>query len=70
ETDRKSIGLVQQDNSTDAMEDIKNVFTPEFRNSLDNIIWFNHLSTEVIQQVVDMFIVELQAQLDAKGVSL
>jgi ATP-dependent Clp protease ATP-binding subunit ClpA len=70
ETERKSIGLVEQDNSTDAMEEIKKVFTPEFRNRLDNILWFNHLSTEVIQQVVDKFIVELQAQLDAKGVSL
>lgn len=72
ETERKSIGLVQQDNgtSTDAMEEIKKMFTPEFRNRLDNIIWFNHLSSEVIQQVVDKFIIELQAQLDAKGVSL
>lgn len=70
ETERRSIGLVHQDNSPDAMEEIKKVFTPEFRNRLDNVIWFNHLSTEVIQQVVDKFIVELQAQLDAKGVSL
>jgi ATP-dependent Clp protease ATP-binding subunit ClpA len=70
ETERKSIGLIHQDNSPDAMEEIKKVFTPEFRNRLDNVIWFNHLSTEVIQLVVDKFIVELQAQLDAKGVSL
>ncbi|EPR9140469.1 ATP-dependent Clp protease ATP-binding subunit ClpA [Cronobacter sakazakii] len=70
ETERKSIGLIRQDNSTDAMEEIKKIFTPEFRNRLDNIIWFNHLSTEVIHQVVDKFIVELQAQLDQKGVSL
>ncbi|RWR02042.1 Clp protease ClpX [[Pantoea] beijingensis] len=70
ETERKSIGLIQQDNSTDAMEEIKKIFTPEFRNRLDNIIWFKHLSQEVIHQVVDKFIVELQAQLDAKGVSL
>ncbi|MFR0654846.1 ATP-dependent Clp protease ATP-binding subunit ClpA [Pantoea sp. SIMBA_079] len=70
ETERKSIGLIQQDNSTDAMEEIKKIFTPEFRNRLDNIIWFRHLSAEVIHQVVDKFIVELQAQLDAKGVSL
>ncbi|WP_130834568.1 ATP-dependent Clp protease ATP-binding subunit ClpA [[Erwinia] mediterraneensis] len=70
ETERKSIGLIHQDNSTDAMEEIKKIFTPEFRNRLDNIIWFKHLSTEVIHQVVDKFIVELQAQLDAKGVSL
>ncbi|WP_075181209.1 ATP-dependent Clp protease ATP-binding subunit ClpA [Pantoea sp. 1.19] len=70
ETERKSIGLIHQDNSTDAMEEIKKIFTPEFRNRLDNIIWFKHLSAEVIHQVVDKFIVELQAQLDAKGVSL
>ena len=70
ETERKSIGLIHQDNSTDAMEEIKKIFTPEFRNRLDNIIWFRHLSPEVIHQVVDKFIVELQAQLDAKGVSL
>ena len=70
ETERKSIGLIQQDNSTDAMGEIKKIFTPEFRNRLDNIIWFDHLSTDVIHQVVDKFIVELQVQLDQKGVSL
>ncbi|MDU3055138.1 MAG: ATP-dependent Clp protease ATP-binding subunit ClpA [Escherichia coli] len=38
ETERKSIGLIHQDNSTDAMEEIKKIFTPEFRNRLDNIM--------------------------------
>lgn len=70
ETERKTIGLIRQDNSPDAMDEIRKIFTPEFRNRLDNIIWFNHLSTEVIHQVVDKFIVELQVQLDQKGVSL
>ncbi|QWA12702.1 ATP-dependent Clp protease ATP-binding subunit ClpA [Sodalis ligni] len=70
ETQRQSIGMIQQDNSTDALGEIKKIFTPEFRNRLDNVIWFNHLSPEIIQLVVDKFIVELQAQLDAKGVSL
>lgn len=70
ETVKKSIGLIQQDHSYDAMAEIKRVFTPEFRNRLDNIIWFNSLSEDVIQQVVDKFIVELQAQLDARGVSM
>lgn len=70
ETQRKSIGFAQQDNQPDAMAEIKRVFTPEFRNRLDDIIWFNHLSEVVIQQIVDKFIVELQAQLDKKGVSL
>ncbi|TKB43748.1 ATP-dependent Clp protease ATP-binding subunit ClpA [Thalassotalea mangrovi] len=70
ETTRQSIGFQQQDHSFDAMSEINRVFSPEFRNRLDSIIWFNHLQTEVIEQVVDKFIVELQAQLDHKGVSL
>ncbi|WP_206485787.1 ATP-dependent Clp protease ATP-binding subunit ClpA [Thalassotalea sp. G2M2-11] len=70
ETTRQSIGFKQQDNSLNAMDEINRVFSPEFRNRLDNIVWFNHLTDEVIQQVVDKFIVELQAQLDEKGVSL
>ncbi|GAA0852594.1 ATP-dependent Clp protease ATP-binding subunit ClpA [Aliiglaciecola litoralis] len=70
ETVRKSIGFKQQDHSTDALSEINKVFTPEFRNRLDATIWFNHLETDVILQVVDKFIVELQVQLDNKGVSL
>ena len=53
ETVRKSIGLIQQDHSHDAMSEIKRVFTPEFRNRLDGIIWFNHLDKDVIALVVD-----------------
>ncbi|APD93990.1 ATP-dependent Clp protease ATP-binding subunit ClpA [Alteromonas mediterranea] len=70
ETVRKSIGFKQQDHSHDALSEINKVFTPEFRNRLDGIIWFNHLDPEIILQVVDKFIIELQAQLDVKGVSL
>jgi len=67
---RQSIGFKQQDQSIDAMAEINKTFSPEFRNRLDNIVWFNHLDEVVIQQVVDKFIVELQALLDEKGVSL
>ncbi|CAH0525573.1 ATP-dependent Clp protease ATP-binding subunit ClpA [Vibrio hippocampi] len=70
ETEKKSIGLIQQDHKPDAMGAIKQVFTPEFRNRLDGIIWFNSLDDSVIHQVVDKFIVELQAQLDSRGVSM
>jgi ATP-dependent Clp protease ATP-binding subunit ClpA len=70
ETVRQSIGFKQQDHSLDALSEINKVFSPEFRNRLDNIVWFNHLDNIVIHQVVDKFIVELQAQLDDKGVSL
>ncbi|MBH0090061.1 ATP-dependent Clp protease ATP-binding subunit ClpA [Pseudoalteromonas sp. AS84] len=70
ETTRKSIGFTEQDHTHDAMGEINKVFSPEFRNRLDNIIWFNHLEREVILLVVDKFIVELQAQLDKKSVNL
>ena len=70
ETIRKSIGFKQQDHSHDALSEINKVFTPEFRNRLDGIIWFNHLDSEIILQVVDKFIVELQVQLDKQSVSL
>ena len=70
ETVRKSIGFTEQDHSHDAMSEINKVFSPEFRNRLDNIIWFNHLDKEVILQVVDKFIVELQAQLDKNQLTL
>jgi ATP-dependent Clp protease ATP-binding subunit ClpA len=70
EITRQSIGFKQQDQTIDAMGEINKTFSPEFRNRLDNIVWFNHLDEVVIQQVVDKFIVELQALLDEKGVSL
>lgn len=70
ETVRKSIGFKQQDHSQDAMSEINKVFSPEFRNRLDSIIWFNHLDMTIIAKVVDKFLVELQAQLDQKGVTL
>lgn len=70
ETIRKSIGFSQQDHTQDALAEINRVFSPEFRNRLDSIIWFNHLDMTIIAKVVDKFLVELQAQLDAKHVTL
>ncbi|WP_425393735.1 AAA family ATPase [Aliagarivorans taiwanensis] len=70
ETQRSSIGFKEQDLSFDAMDEINRIFAPEFRNRLDNIIWVNHLDQTIIEQVVDKFIVELQAQLDSNGVSM
>ncbi|MCJ8314675.1 MAG: ATP-dependent Clp protease ATP-binding subunit ClpA [Saccharospirillaceae bacterium] len=70
ESSRRSIGFSAQDNRTDAMEVIRKMFTPEFRNRLDSIIQFNALPMDVIQSVVDKFIVELQAQLDDKKVHI
>ncbi|WP_299198851.1 ATP-dependent Clp protease ATP-binding subunit ClpA [uncultured Amphritea sp.] len=67
---RASIGFSQQDHTTDGMEAIKKLFTPEFRNRLDGIIQFKALSPQVITGVVDKFLTELQAQLDDKKVVL
>jgi ATP-dependent Clp protease ATP-binding subunit ClpA len=67
---RASVGFTHQDHTADAMEVIKKTFTPEFRNRLDAIIEFNPLDSETVQNVVDKFLVELQAQLDDKKVTM
>jgi len=70
EMNRPSIGFTQQDHATDGMEAIKRMFTPEFRNRLDGIIQFNGLDPRTIQRVVDKLLVEVEAQLEQKGVQL
>ncbi|MGA7801896.1 MAG: ATP-dependent Clp protease ATP-binding subunit ClpA [Gammaproteobacteria bacterium] len=70
EMSRPSIGFAVQDHSTDAMEAIKRLFTPEFRNRLDGIIQFKALDATVIVQVVEKFLFELEAQLQEKHVTL
>jgi len=67
---RRSIGFTTQDHSTDAMEAINRMFTPEFRNRIDNIVQFEPLSEDVILTVVDKFLAELQGQLDEKRITL
>lgn len=67
---KANIGFQKQSKQTDYMEAIKKTFSPEFRNRLDATLWFNPLDKVVICSVVDKFIVELQSQLDEKGVSL
>ncbi len=70
EMSRPSIGFTQQDHSSDGMEAIRRLFTPEFRNRLDAIIQFRPLDPAVITQVVDKFIYELEAQLQEKNVAM
>ena len=67
---RESMGFVQQDNSSDDMTAIKKIFTPEFRNRLDNIIRFDGLDSKTIIHVVKKFLLELEQQLAEKQVSL
>ena len=67
---RASIGFTQQDHSPDGMEAIRRMFSPEFRNRLDAIIPFNSLDTRTISKVVDKFVIEMESQLEQKGVSV
>ena len=67
---RRTIGFTQQDHSSDGMEAINRMFTPEFRNRLDSIVQFEPLDEAVILTVVDKFLTELQGQLDEKRVTL
>ena len=67
---RASMGFTEQDHAPDAMEEIKKLFSPEFRNRLDAVIQFKALNESTIIHVVDKFIVELEAQLADKHVTL
>ncbi len=70
EMSRASIGFTTQDHSTDGIEALKRMFSPEFRNRLDGIIQFKTLLPETIAHVVDKFLFELEVQLEAKKVTL
>ena len=67
---KRSMGFTTQVHKSDCREAIERTFPPEFRNRLDSIINFNPLTPEVIESVVDKFLVELQTQLDSRGLTL
>ena len=70
EMSRASVGFTLQDHSSDAMEVLKKLFSPEFRNRLDAIIQFEPLDENSVARVVDKLIVELEAQLDKNNVTI
>ena len=67
---KKRIGFNSVRSSSDSSEAIDKLFTPEFRNRIDSIIHFNHLNKEIVLSIVDKFIIEVEAQLYEKGVTL
>jgi ATP-dependent Clp protease ATP-binding subunit ClpA len=62
------IGFTAKKESGDEMQDIKRLFSPEFRNRLDAIINFAPLTPQIILQVVDKFLLQLELQLQEKKV--
>jgi len=68
---KPAMGFVQEEGrSGDDEEAINRLFTPEFRNRLDAVIPFGNLSPEVISRVVDKFVMELEAQLADRNVTI
>jgi len=67
---KPAIGFERERRVGEDMEAVEKLFTPEFRNRLDAIIPFAALSKEVINRVVDKFIMQLEAQLEDRGVSI
>ena len=70
EMSRASMGFTIQNHQADGMEIIKRTFTPEFRNRLDAIIQFKALDRETVMHIVDKFIAQLEAQLEAKKIEI
>ena len=66
---RAAIGFGSSKREGDDMEAINRLFTPEFRNRLDAIIPFGSLPVPVIHQVVQKFVMQLEAQLSDRGVT-
>ncbi|MDR2216201.1 MAG: ATP-dependent Clp protease ATP-binding subunit ClpA [Nevskiaceae bacterium] len=70
EMSRPGIGFAPPDNTSDGMEAIRRLFSPEFRNRLDAIIQFAALTKTTIERVVEKLLVEVETQLEKKGVHL
>ena len=67
---RSAYGFTQAKRSGDDVEAINKLFAPEFRNRLDAIISFGHLPKEVVAKVVDKFVLQLEAQLADRNVTI
>ena len=70
EMSRPGIGFAPSDNAPDGMEAIRRMFSPEFRNRLDAVIQFQSLDPRTIERVVDKLLLEVEAQLESKGVAI
>src|SRR5712672_712189 len=67
---RQAYGFTRIKREGDDVEAINRLFAPEFRNRLDAIITFAHLTPEIIAKVVEKFVLQLEAQLDDRDVTI
>jgi ATP-dependent Clp protease ATP-binding subunit ClpA len=67
---KPAIGFASEVRVGEDTEAINRMFTPEFRNRLDAVIGFVNLSPEVVSKVVDKFVIQLEAQLADRQVTI
>ena len=67
---KEAYGFTRSKREGDDQEAINRMFAPEFRNRLDATITFAHLSQEVIAKVVEKFVLQLEAQLGDRNVTI
>jgi ATP-dependent Clp protease ATP-binding subunit ClpA len=67
---RQAFGFTRSKREGDDTEAINRQFAPEFRNRLDAIVSFGHLNTDVIGMVVEKFVLQLEAQLADRDVTI
>ncbi len=67
---KQAFGFTRSKREGDDVEAINRLFTPEFRNRLDAIIAFSHLSQDVVRQIVQKFVLQLEAQLAERQVNI
>ncbi|MBL8769754.1 MAG: ATP-dependent Clp protease ATP-binding subunit ClpA [Phenylobacterium sp.] len=67
---RNAIGFGRGKQDDEVDEALKRLFTPEFRNRLDAIVQFRPLTPEIIRQVVQKFVMQLEAQLADRHVTI
>ncbi len=68
---KRSIGFGREERGADESTTAMNrLFTPEFRNRLDAIIGFDHLTKDVVKHVVHKFIYRLESQLSERNITI
>ena len=67
---KSAIGFEREERVGDDTEAIEKMFSPEFRNRLDAVVPFSSLAPEVMDRVVDKFIMELEVQLADRKVAI
>jgi ATP-dependent Clp protease ATP-binding subunit ClpA len=72
EMNANAIGFGSQTANVDSgsLKAVERTFSPEFRNRLDGIVQFNHLSSQVMEMIVDKNMAELKTMLKSKNISL